>query len=1302
MPPYVGLQARLRARASATATTGVALTLLLAATVVILAAGTGPAAAAGPSASLEQCQNGTIGPPISPEPCVGSNLAAVSVAIPGVNGGASTSYKNWQSGNANGAKSHWREGDFVAYRIDVGGINSGSPHTLALHFDTVTSGHHAFDYLGSYDATETTSSAPTASGSTIINANNANPCSDLVSSGDFPWPCTPTTPQASMAFPAVQMTGAGGEESCGSSPGTFAGAQVPGAIDLFGPAGSTIDGVTYPSQNVASGGNNCYSDVEVTFTVPENIATSDSIVFAWAGHIASEQNWGIGNAAATISGSSFHMAMDTLDGSSVGSQDAQLATSAIYFTPSISTVVYDNGAPMTGTVSLGDSVYDTAAFADASAKAGGTVTYSRYTNLTCSGTPVAETVTVTNAVTPHSTAFTPLAGDYSYKAVYSGDARDLAATSSCEPFSVAKNSPTIATTVYDAATDTPVTTSVALDATVYDTATITRGAVGPTPTGTVTYTFYAGGSCTTGTAIGTPQVVTVNADGTVPNSANHGPLPAADGPYAFQATYSGDGNYLGGSIDCEPFSVQMSIASVTTVVYNAATSAPVSGALPLDATVYDTSAIAHPAGAPAPTGTVTYTFYAGGSCTTGTAVGTPQVVTVNADGTVSNSANHGPLTAADGPYAFQVSYSGDGNYVGGASDCEPFDVGQGIATVATVIYAAATNQPLTTSVGIGSSVYDTATISHSESFEPTGTLTYTYYKSGACTTGSAVGTPQVLTVNADGTVPNSATQGPLTAADGPYAFQATYSGDGNYVGGASDCEPFSVARSTTSITTTIYDATTATLLSGALPLGGTVYDAAAIAHPTPLVPTGTVTYIFYRAGTCSTGTGVGTPDVVSVSGGTVPNSANRGPLTADEGPFAFQATYSGDGNYVGGASDCEPFSVAKGDTSLATAIHDATTGAVIGAMVPLDSHVYDSASLTHSTDVLPTGTVTFTFYSTGDCTTGVLFETPEVVNLDAGGSVPNSSIKGQLTASESPYAFQAIYAGDANYVSAVSPCEPFETAKATTSVTTTIYDATTGKAVTSALATGATVYDSAAISRQNLPAPTGKVTYTFYKSGTCTTGTVVGTPEVVDLASDGSVPDSAKQGPLAAGGGPYAFQATYSGDGNYIGGPSTCEELTISRATPTVTTQLSATAVEVGTPLHDAATLQGATSGAAGTVTFTAYSDNACTNVAASIGTVAVASGTVPDSPSFFLSAAGTYYIQAAYSGDADNAPATSACSSEVVTVSALPVGAPQTGVAATGLGTGGRLLLGGVLFLLGALAVGIAVLLRRRRARVG
>ncbi|MDA8379734.1 MAG: hypothetical protein M0020_02725 [Actinomycetota bacterium] len=1184
MPPYVGFQAPLRARASAAATTALAFTLLLAATVVILAAGTGPAAAAGPSASLEQCQNGTIGPPISPEPCVGSNLAAVSAAISGINGGTSTSYKNWQSGNANGAKSHWREGDFVAYRVDVGGINSGSSHTLALHFDTVTSGHHAFDYLGSYDATETTSSAPTASGSTIINANNANPCSDLVSSGDFPWPCTPTTPQASMAFPAVQMTGAGGKEGCGSSPGTFSGAQMPGAIDLFGPAGSTIDGVTYPSQNVASGANNCYSDVNVTFTVPENIATSDAIVFAWGSHIASEQDWGIGNAAATISGSSFHMALDTLDGSSVGSEDAQLATSAIYFTPSISTVVYDNGAPMTGTVSLGDSVYDTAAFADASAQAGGTVTYSRYANLTCSGTPVTETVTVTNAATPHSTAFTPLAGDYSYKAVYSGDARDLAATSSCEPFSVAKNSTTIATTVFDAATDTPVTTSVALDATVYDTATITRGAAGPTPTGTVTYTFYAGGSCTTGTAVGTPQVVTVNADGTVPNSANHGPLTAADGPYAFQVSYSGDGNYLGGSSDCEPFSVQMSIASVTTVVYNAATSAPVSGALPLDATVYDTSAIAHPAGAPAPTGTVTYTFYAGGSCTTGTAVGTPQVVTVNADGTVPNSANHGPLTAADGPYAFQATYSGDGNYVGGASDCEPFDVGQGIATVATVIYAAATNQPLTASVGIGSSVCDTATVSHSESFEPTGTLTYTFYKSGACTTGSAVGTPQVVTVSG-GTVPNSATQGPLTAADGPYAFQATYSGDGNY---------------------------------------------------------------------------------------------------------------------VGGASDCEPFGVAKGDTSLATTIHDATTGAVIGAMVPLDSHVYDSASLTHSSDVLPTGTVTFTFYSTGDCTTGVLFETPEVVDLDAVGSVPNSSIKGQLTASESPYAFQASYSGDANYVSAVSPCEPFETAKATTSVTTTIYDATTGKAVTSALATGATVYDSAAISRQNLPAPTGKVTYTFYKSGTCTTGTVVGTPEVVDLASDGSLPDSAKQGPLAAGGGPYAFQATYSGDGNYIGGPSTCEELTISRATPTVTTRLSATAVEVGTPLHDAATLQGATSGAAGTVTFTAYSDNACTNVAASIGTVAVTSGTVPDSPSFFLSAAGTYYIQAAYSGDADNAPATSACSSEIVTVSALPVGAPQTGVAATGLGTGGRLLLGGVLFLLGALAVGIAVLLRRRRARVG
>jgi len=49
-------------------------------------------------------------------------------------------------------------------------------------------------------------------------------------------------------------------------------------------------------------------------------------------------------------------------------------------------------------------------------------------------------------------------------------------------------------------------------------------------------------------------------------------------------------------------------------------------------------------------------------------------------------------------------------------------------------------------------------------------------------------------VNADGTVPKSKTEGPLMP--GSYAFQAYYSGNGNYNAATSECEPFSVVLNT--------------------------------------------------------------------------------------------------------------------------------------------------------------------------------------------------------------------------------------------------------------------------------------------------------------------------------------------------------------------------------------------------------------------------------------------------------------------------------------------------------------------------
>ena len=112
---------------------------------------------------------------------------------------------------------------------------------------------------------------------------------------------------------------------------------------------------------------------------------------------------------------------------------------------------------------------------------------------------------------------------------------------------------------------------------------------------------------------------------------------------------------------------------------------------------------------------------------------------------------------------------------------------------------------------------------------------------------------------------------------------------------------------------------------------------------------------------------------------------------------------------------------------------------------------------------------------------------------------------------------------------------------------------------------------------------------------------------------------------------------------------------------PGITTTLEATTGLVGDAIHDGATLNGATSDAGGTVTYRIYTDTACSTLAttgangqidAQPAAVNVANGVVPDSADVTFQQAGTYYWQAAYSGDQHNGATTSVCTSEIVTIS--------------------------------------------------
>jgi hypothetical protein len=116
---------------------------------------------------------------------------------------------------------------------------------------------------------------------------------------------------------------------------------------------------------------------------------------------------------------------------------------------------------------VGDTVHDTATLHSATADAGGTVTYTVYTNNTCTlGAIDAGTKTVTNGVVPDSDAIQfNSAGTWYWQAVYSGDSNNTGATSACVEEQLviqATSTPVITNTPFESVggeTGTPETTT---------------------------------------------------------------------------------------------------------------------------------------------------------------------------------------------------------------------------------------------------------------------------------------------------------------------------------------------------------------------------------------------------------------------------------------------------------------------------------------------------------------------------------------------------------------------------------------------------------------------------------------------------------------------------------------------------------------------------------------------------------------------------------------------------------------------------------------------------------------------------
>jgi len=207
------------------------------------------------------------------------------------------------------------------------------------------------------------------------------------------------------------------------------------------------------------------------------------------------------------------------------------------------------------------------------------------------------------------------------------------------------------------------------------------------------------------------------------------------------------------------------------------------------------------------------------------------------------------------------------------------------------------------------------------------------------------------------------------------------------------------------------------------------------------------------------------------------------------------------------------------------------------------------------------------------------------------------------------------------------------------------------------VAIGHSVFDSATLNGATANA-SGSVTYELFNNASCSSAAGGLLTSIGPVSVSGGVVPTSSSWTASEPVGTVYFVADYTGDGSNNTATSSCgaDAVIVTVATTTLATLASAPSLMLGGSTSDSATLAGATPDAGGTVTYEVFNNNSCASagggLVTTLGTVTVASGVVPGSSTWTASEpAGTYYLVATYSGDANNAAATSACGGDLVVV---------------------------------------------------
>ena len=812
---------------------------------------------------------------------------------------------------------------------------------------------------------------------------------------------------------------------------------------------------------------------------------------------------------------------------------------------------------------------------------------------TCVGTPAFTSTTPVlggNAGYP-SAVFSPLlAGLYRWVAAYSGDAGNNAVTTSCndpgEKTTVSKMSTTLSTFA---------TASVQLGGTIGDVATLTGGNL---PTGTIRFSLFGPNNAT---CSGTPQFTSskaVSGTGRYPSDSFS---PLVPGAYRWVATYSGDANNYTSGTSCDDFNETSTVNKASpTITSQATVSANIGGP------ISDTAILA---GGIAPSGAITFSLFGPNNST---CTGTPIFTSVKTASGDSSYPSDPFTTASAGTYSWVASYGGDAfNNVARTACSDPAETS--IVTKASpTITTQATGSAIT-----GGAISDSATLAGGNA--PTGAITFTLFGPNDTT---CLG-PPVFTSTTAFSGSSSYLSGSFSPLlPGAYSWVASYGGDAGNNATSTACNDPAETSTVTKASPTL----TTQAAPSATTAGGAIADTATLAGGS--LPTGTITFsLFGPNNTTCSGTPVFTSTKTVSGAGSYPSDPFS---AASPGAYSWVASYSGDAGNNGTSTACndanETSTVTKASPTITT---QATVSANTGGPIS------DTAILAGGS--APTGIITFTVFGPNNTTcsgTPAAFTSTKAVT--GAGSVTSDPFSPLVPG---VYSWVASYSGDAGNNAISTACnDPAETStigKASPTITTR---------ATSSVNAGGAISDTAILSGGSLP--TGSITFNLFgPNDTTCVGPVIFTSTQA-VSGDGSYL-SDPFSPVVPGA--YSWVASYSGDLSNNPAGTACNDAgetstVMTRASPTITTQATGSAI-AGGAISDTATLAGGNA-PTGAITFTLFgpNDTTCLGPPVFTSTTAFSGSSSYLSGSFSPLLPGAYSWVASYGGDAGNNATSTAC----------------------------------------------------------